>query len=100
MPEDVRGAVNILGGYRVSWSEHVPFLMVELPEGWRAGAFCQAAEKADVLLKSVDDFAPRDARSVHAVRIAINGEVTHDHFLEAMRKVRQLLDSPPGRISV
>jgi len=98
--QDVRGAVNVLGGHRISWSEHVPFLMVDLPRGWRAGAFCQAAEAENVLLKSVDDFALRDARSPHAVRIAINGEVAHGHFLEALRKVRVLLDNPPEEISV
>lgn len=98
--EDVRAAVNILGGHAVSWSEDVPFVWLALPRGWRAGEFCQAAEGAGVLLKSADDFALRDSRSTHAVRIAVNGWVGHDHFVEAMNTLRQLLDRPPGQLSV
>ena len=98
--EDVRGAVNVLGGYALTWSEHVPFLWLELPMGWRAGEFKQQAENVGVLIKAADDFALRDSRSNHAVRIAINGQSTHEEFVGAMRKLREMLDNPPDNISV
>ena len=98
--EDVRAAVNALGGHRLAWSEHVPFLLLELPLGWRASDFRQAAEKQGVLIKSAEDFALRDGRSHQAVRIAINGQNSHARFAEAMRALRTLLDQPPEQISV
>lgn len=98
--EDVRGAVNVLGGYALTWSEQVPFLWLELPLGWRAGEFKQQAENVGVLIKSAEDFALRDSRSTHAVRIAINGQSSHEDFVVAMRKLRDMLDHPPDNISV
>lgn len=98
--DDIRAAVNILGRHPLNWAEDVPFLWLQLPLGWRAGEFCQAAEGVGVLIKSADDFTLRDGRSVHAVRIAVNGSVPHDFFADAMRKLRDLLDQPPERISV
>ena len=97
---DVRAAVNLLGRYNLSWSEAVPFIWLDLPVGWRAGEFCQAAETANILIKPADDFALRESRSTHAVRIAINGQVSHEHFVYAMDKLLVLLDTPPERISV
>jgi DNA-binding transcriptional MocR family regulator len=98
--QDVRAAVNILGGHELTWSEQVPFLWLELPMGWRAGEFKQQAETAGVLIKSAEDFALRDGRSNHAVRIAINGQVPHEHFVTGMQTLREMLDSPPDAISV
>ncbi|MEO9862381.1 MAG: PLP-dependent aminotransferase family protein [Yoonia sp.] len=98
--EDVRAAVNILGGHKLTWSEQVPFLWLELPMGWRAGEFKQQAETAGVLIKSAEDFALRDGRSNHAVRIAINGQVSHEHFASGMQTLREMLDNPPDIISV
>ncbi len=98
--QDVRAAVNILGTHQLEWSEDVPFLFLHLPEGWRVGEFCQAADMAGVLIKSADDFALRDSRTTHAVRIAINGQVSHEYFVGAMHKLRNLLDSPPERFAV
>ncbi|MDE0851725.1 PLP-dependent aminotransferase family protein [Yoonia sp.] len=97
---DVRGAVNTLGGHKLTWSEQVPFLWLELPLGWRAGEFKQQAESAGVLIKSAEEFALRDGRSTHAVRIAVNGQASHEHFVAAMQKLRVMLDNPPDEISV
>lgn len=98
--QDVRAAVSILDGHTVTWSEQVPFLWLELPIGWRAGEFKQRAESAGVLIKSAEDFALRDGRSNHAVRIAINGQVSHDHFAAGIQTLRDMLDNPPDAISV
>lgn len=97
---DIKAAVNTLGRYKMNWAEDVPFFWLELPEGWRAGEFCQAAEAAGVLVKSAEDFSLRDSRSVHCVRVAVNGLVSHGYFQEALQVLRDLLDNPPERIAV
>ncbi len=97
---DIRAAVNMLGRYKMNWSEDVPFFWLELPVGWRVGEFCQAAEAAGVLVKSAEDFALRDSRSVHCVRVAVNGLVPHEYWNEALNTLRSLLDNPPERIAV
>ena len=96
---DIHAAVNILGGYQLNWSEDVPFLWLELPRGWRAAAFCTAAEASGVLIKPAEDFALRDGRSVHAVRIAINGLMPHEEFVQAMGTLRTLLDQPAEQLA-
>ncbi len=96
---DVRAAVNVLGGHRLNWSEDVPFLWLELPRGWRAAAFCKAAEASGILIKPAEDFTLREGRSVHAVRIAINGFMPHEEFAEAMGTLRQLLDRPVDHLA-
>jgi DNA-binding transcriptional MocR family regulator len=98
--DDITAAARILDGYEMRYTTTVPFLWLELPMGWRAGEFCQAAEAAGVLIKSADDFALRESRSVHAVRIAVNGLVPHVHFVQAMDRLRELLDHPPERIAI
>ncbi|GFE50148.1 GntR family transcriptional regulator [Roseobacter cerasinus] len=96
----VQSAVNILGGYDLSWREDVPFLWLRLPMGWRAGAFCQAAEAVGVQIRSAEEFVCRDARAPHAVRMAINAGVSLKSFDAAMLRLRDLLDGPPEQISV
>jgi len=96
----VQSAVNILGGYDVAWRTNVPFLWLSLPVGWRAGAFCQAAEGQGVQIRSAEEFVCRDARAPHAVRLAINAGVALHSFEDAIMRLRHLLDSPPEQLSV
>ncbi len=98
--EYVRTCVNHLGSYDLTWHEDVPFVWLRLPEGWRASAFCQAAESEKVQIRPAEEFAGRDARALHAVRIAINARVDRDHFEAAIMRLRRLLDNPPERIGV
>lgn len=98
--KDVRAAVNILGGHNLNWSDDVPFLWLELPRGWRASAFCAAAETTGVLIKPAEDFALRDGRLTHAVRVAVNGQIPHEDFVYAMQQLRTLLDQPAEQISI
>jgi DNA-binding transcriptional MocR family regulator len=98
--KDIRGAVNVLGRHQIAWAQDVPFLWLSLPMGWRAGEFIQAAETAGVLIKSAEDFSLRDGRAVHAIRIAVNGQMTHERFIEAMGVLRALLDNAPERLDV
>lgn len=96
----VQSAVNILGGYQVSWRPDMPFLWVTLPSGWRASAFCQAAEAQGVQIRPAEEFAVRDARAPHAVRIAVNAGIGLDRFEAAVTVLRDLLDNPQDEIRV
>lgn len=96
----IRSAVNILGGYDLTWQEDVPFLWLRLPPGWRTTAFCRAAETAGIQIRSAEEFALRDARAPHAVRIAINAHVSLGSFERAVVKLRHLLDNPSETIGV
>lgn len=92
---DLRYVVNQLGGYPIRWRSNVPLVWVELPTGWRAPAFAQAAEARGVEMKSADEFTLREGRTVHAVRIALNGQMAQVRFEEGIRIIRSLLDNPP-----
>jgi DNA-binding transcriptional MocR family regulator len=96
----VRAAVNILGGYDLNWQPDVPFVWLRLPAGWRAAAFCRAAQDKGIYIRSADEFALRDGRAPHAVRIAINARISLERFTEGMTVLRELLDHPPEQISV
>ena len=96
----VQRAVNILGGYDIVWRKDVPFLWLHLPEGWRASAFVQAAEGQGVRIRAAEEYACRDARTPHAVRLAINAGVSLQSFEAAIERLRVLLDDPPDQIGV
>ncbi|MCX8227867.1 MAG: PLP-dependent aminotransferase family protein, partial [Sulfitobacter sp.] len=71
-----------------------------LPVGWRAGAFCQAAEAQGVQIRSAEEFVSRDARAPHAVRLAVNAGVSLESYEAAIMRLRHLLDNPPEQLSV
>lgn len=96
----VHCAVNVLGGYDLEWRSDVPFLWLRLPQGWRAGAFVQAAEAQGVRIRAAEEYACRDARSLHAVRFAVNAGVGIVSFEAAILRLRHLLDNPPESIGV
>ena len=96
----VQCAVNGLGGYELMWRADVPFLFLHLPEGWRAGAFVQAAESRGVRIRPAEEYTCRDARAPHAVRFAINAGVSLEAFEDAVGRLRDLLDNPPEQINV
>jgi DNA-binding transcriptional MocR family regulator len=98
--EYVRIAVNALGRYDLRWRQDVPFLWLKLPRGWRASHFLRAAERRGVRLRSADDFALLDGRAPHSIRLTINGQISLEHFAEAMQVLEQLLNSPPDSIEV
>jgi len=98
--EFVRAAVNALGGYDLHWRDDVPFVWLVLPEGWRASAFCRAAETRGVRVRAAEEFAARQAQSPHAVRMAINAGVSLRSFEAAMERLRDLLSNPVDEISV
>jgi DNA-binding transcriptional MocR family regulator len=96
----VKVAVNTLGSYDLHWRADVPFVWLNLPEGWRAGAFCRAAETRGVRVRAAEEFAARHAQTPHAVRMAINAGVSLSSFEAAMERLRDLLDNPNEEIGV
>ena len=96
----VKVAVNTLGGYDLRWRADVPFVWLNLPEGWRASAFCRAAETRGVRVRAAEEFAARHAQTPHAVRMAINAGVSLGSFQAAMERLRDLLDNPSDEIGV
>ncbi len=96
----VQAAVNILGGYDLKWRHDVLFMWLTLPEGWRAGAFCQAAEAQGVQIRSAEDYQARSASACHAVRFAVNAGVSLQSYENAITRLRDLLDHPPEQIGV
>jgi DNA-binding transcriptional MocR family regulator len=96
----VKVAVNALGTYDLHWRADVPFVWLNLPEGWRASAFCRAAETRGVRIRAAEEFATRTARTPHAVRMAINAGVSLSSFEAAMLRLRDLLDNPSDEIGV
>ncbi|MGJ8545363.1 MAG: PLP-dependent aminotransferase family protein [Sulfitobacter sp.] len=93
-------AKEVLSEYRLSANGSVPFLWLELPEGWRATAFCQAAAEASIKIRAAEEFAARDARVPHAARIAINAAHGLQSFRNAMLRLRALLDNPREQIGI
>ena len=100
MASYVRVAVNALGSYDLTWDEDVPFIWLMLPQGWRVASFCRAAEERDIQIRSADEFALRDGRAPHAVRISVNAQIPLEQFETAMHQLRDLLQNPPEQISV
>lgn len=96
----IRIAVNVLGRYDLVWHEDVPFVWLHLPSGWRAAAFCRAAAAEGVQIRSADEFALRDGRAPHAVRVAVNAQVSIGSFEAALMRLKRLLDNPPEQIAV
>ncbi|WP_254796911.1 aminotransferase class I/II-fold pyridoxal phosphate-dependent enzyme [Sulfitobacter albidus] len=96
----VKAAVNILGGHDLRWRPDVPFMWLHLPAGWRASAFCRAAEAQGVRVRAAEEFAIRDAQVPHAVRMAVNAGVSLRSFEAAMERLRNLLDNPSEEIGV
>ncbi len=96
----VKIAVNALGSFDLHWRKDVPFVWLELPKGWRASAFCRAAETRGVRVRAAEEFATRTAQTPHAVRMAINAGVALKNFEAAMERVRDLLDNPSDEIGV
>ncbi len=96
----VETAAEILAGHDLTWRTDVPFLWLGLPVGWRASAFCRAAEAAGVKLRAAEEYAARDANAPHAVRFAINAGVSLKSFGAAIGRLRALLDNPTERMGV
>lgn len=97
--DQLQGVVNQLGAHQLSWQPGLPFVWLELPAGWRASTFTRMAEAEGVLCRSADEFALIGGRAPHAVRLALNGQLTRAETEAACAKLADLLMRPPGELS-
>lgn len=93
----VEVAVNVLGRFDLGWHPDMPYVWLQLPANWREAAFVQALEGEGIRVRPGDDFAARNAPSMHAVRIAVNGRMSLDAYRDAMERIAARLDAPPER---
>jgi len=93
----VEVAVNVLGRFDLGWHPDMPYVWLRLPSGWREAAFVQSLEAEGIRVRPGDDFAARDARAVHAVRIAVNGRMPLEDFRTALMRIAARVDMPPER---
>ncbi|KIT14656.1 PLP-dependent aminotransferase family protein [Jannaschia aquimarina] len=96
----VEVAARVLEGHDLKWRPDVSFVWLNLPSGWRASAFCRAAEAAGIKIRAAEEYADRDANAPHAVRFAVNAGVSLASFEAAMIRLRDLLDHPPEGLGV
>ncbi|MEM9580493.1 MAG: PLP-dependent aminotransferase family protein [Pseudomonadota bacterium] len=96
----VQTCVNHLGRHDLTWHVDVPYVWLRLPDGWRTSAFCQAAAARNIQIRPAEDYAGREGKTPHAVRIAINAQISLAHFEKAMIQLSELLDNPSERIGV
>ena len=92
----IRAAVNVLGQFDVAWRDSVPMLWLELPRGWRAAGFCQAAKDRGVLITPAEAFTVRDGNAPQAVRISVNAEHGLNRFTAGIETLANLLRSSPA----
>ena len=95
----LRIMVNALGGFELRWQLDVPFVWLELPAGWRAANFVQAASTRGIYIRSAEEFALRDGRAPHAVRIAVNAQMRQEDFEAALFELHQMVISAPEDVS-
>lgn len=96
----LRSMINILGCFDLHWQKDVPFVWMGLPRGWRSGPLLSAAEKRGVKIRAAEDFSLRDDRAPHAIRIAINAQVSLARFESALADLHEILMGAPEDASV
>jgi len=91
--------VDRLGTFDLSWQPGLPFVWLNLPQGWRVSTFLRMAEAKGVLVRSADEYALVHARAPNAVRIAIAGQPPREEFVAAVDSLASLLARPPSDLS-
>jgi DNA-binding transcriptional MocR family regulator len=93
-------AANRLGGFDMRWQPGLPFVWIDLPQGWRASTFASRAEEADVLIRSADQYAMVTGRAPQSVRITLPGDVTRERLDQGLTALAGLLAAPPSDMGV
>lgn len=98
--EQMDAVVGALGPHGLQWQPGLPFAWLPLSQGWRASTFTRTAEGEGVLLRSADEFAVIGGRAPHAVRLALNGQLSVAETAAACERLACLLGQPPAELSV
>ena len=98
--ERLQIVVNRLGAFNLSWAPGLPFVWLQLPNGWRASTFAQHAEEAGVLMRSADQYAMVHGRAPNAVRMAVPGNISRAELERGIDSLARLLVRPPSDMAV
>lgn len=93
-------AANQLGAFDINWQPGLPFVWLNLPNGWRASTFARRAEEAEVLLRQADQYAMVTGRAPNAVRMALAGDSSRARLTEGLGALAELLAKPPSDMAV
>ena len=92
--------VNRLGAFDLHWQSGLPFVWLNLPNGWRASTFARRAEEAGVLLRSADQYAMVHGRAPNAVRLAVAGDISRAVLEGGLDALARLLANPPNDMAI
>lgn len=98
--ERLQIVVNRLGAFDLGWAAGLPFVWLQMPQGWRASTFAKAAEEAGVLMRSADQYAMVHGRAPNAVRLAVAGNCTRSDLERGVDILARLLANPPSDMAV
>ena len=98
--ERLQLVVNHLGAFDLAWQQGLPFVWLNMPNGWRASTFAQQAEEAGVLMRSADQYAMVHGRAPNAVRLALGGNNSQAELVRGLDILCDLLARPPTDMAV
>ena len=93
-------AANRLGAFAIRWQRGLPFVWIDLPQGWRASTFMRRAEEAEVLIRTADQYATVTGHAPNAVRITLAGAAPRVRLDEGLQVLARLLGEPPSDMGV
>lgn len=93
-------ASRVLGDFDFRGQPGLPFVWMNLPQGWRASTFARRAEEAGILLRSADQYAMVTGRAPNAVRMALAGDAPRDRLEAGFHTLAGLLRRPPNDMAV
>ncbi len=93
-------AATLLRGFDIRGQIGLPFIWMNLPQGWRASTFTRRAEEAGVLLRPADQYAMVTGRAPNAVRMALAGDTSRERLSEGLQSLAGLLVRPPNDMAV
>lgn len=87
-------AAEILGNLYFNYSPDGMFIWMTLPEQWRVADFVKAANDRNVMTMESERFVIGRGVAPHAVRISLTSAQTRELFIEGLKIISDLLDSP------
>jgi DNA-binding transcriptional MocR family regulator len=96
--EEIRVRANsmhkILKGFDYQYLPNGLFLWLMLPEPWRASDFTMAANDRNVMVLGAERFVIGRGAAPHAIRISITSTQNRELFIEGLKILTDLLNSP------
>lgn len=87
-------AAGLLGDLYLSHSPDGMFFWMLLPEPWRVTDFTKAANERNVMITESERFVVGRGVAPHAVRISLTSAQTRELFIEGLKIIADLVESP------